>query len=226
MHQPARQYQFTNTEFNYVKIQPEIVTEVFDIEDMNTSWPKFDTSFQKEILSRVFNSYLTKLEDCNGTGDLEQDRKTGNFVPIVQNVIRGSFTHPYTNEQLFTIHIGECSATKADRYGTKQLVVFKNGQPIFSLNLNGDVQKRFDLDKDGQDEWLLSYGMCDLQSCFRGASVMRFNNGQIEKLIDLDYVYESYCGNENNGEIKWKSVKSIFRQKLEFQIQEKMKLCK
>jgi hypothetical protein len=111
--------------------------------------------------------------------------------PRVLAAVSGSFTAPGMREKIFTVETGECGAAPVG-FGSRRLVLTRDGKPVASVETGGEVLKKFDVDKDGRDEFLLSWGSCEPGACRRWADVARFGDG-VEVLSRLGVVYRSDC---------------------------------
>lgn len=126
--------------------------------------------------------------------------------PKALAVVSGSFTAPGMNEKIFTVDVGRCGA-ETPSFGSRRLVLTRDGKPVASVESGGEALKRFDIDGDGRDEFLLSWGGCESGTCKRWADVARFGKG-VEVVERLGVVYRSDCGNGGGVRIKDVVVRS------------------
>ena len=172
---------------------------------------------QRIVLSKVFRKYLTDENKCrndfqpSGDNYLASARNAGQIVPLIGDVVPGSFTAPGQSETAYVIWVSECGATHADNYGSKRVAIF-SGQKLVAdvdADFNGNVIRKTDLDMDGVDELLMSGGDMAQGTVIEVAELVEFRNGRRRVIQDLGTVVEDNCGSGFPGASSKASVLSI-----------------
>lgn len=169
---------------------PPARIHVFGVADMGPwpSPPKGEEAREAVALA------ASETEDCG-------------VAPKALASISGSFTAPGRNEKIFTVEVGRCGA-ETPSFGSRRLVLTRDGKPVISVETGGEALKKFDIDGDGRDEFLLSWGRCESGVCKRWADVARFGK-EVEVVEKLGVVYRSSCGTGGDVRIKDVVVRSV-----------------
>jgi hypothetical protein len=156
---------------------------------------ELDPHESKRILDRVFlGHYLTDRQQCQITqSDLLLDRQTGNFLPYVSQMAKGSFTRANASQTLYVIRVGECGATAKNDYGSNMLVVF-DGQNVVARGLTTgrtSIRGIFDLSGDGRQEILLTSEWGRQGVSDESIKLARFDGSALTILKDFGMVFRS-----------------------------------
>lgn len=186
--------------------------------DRNVAPPKISVAAQRTIFSKVFGRFLTDENKCNaqfdasGSNDvLKAARDAGQIVPVINDMINGSFTAPGQTQVAYVIAVGECNASHADNYGTKRVVIFSGQQLV--ANVDADFQNsillKMDLNSDGIDELLMSSGDMNQGTLIEMASLVDFQKGRRHVIQDFGTVTEDSCASQSPGSSAKASVLSL-----------------
>jgi hypothetical protein len=150
----------------------------------------------KQLLDALFGKYLKTEQECpDAPGTLDQALEQRNIVPSVIVAARGAFSAVAQDERLYHVSIGECGASQADDLGRAMLVVTRGGAIVAREVVSGAsmLSRVIDVDADGQDELLMTYGFTNQGILTRNAKLHRFEQGKLGTSKDLGTVYENGC---------------------------------
>ena len=162
---------------------------------------KISNATQRQVLSKMFRQYLTDESRCKGdfarddTDYLAAARRSGQMVPLVAEVVTGSFTAPGQTETAYVIFVNECNASHADNYGTKRVAIFSGQQLVADVDADfkGSFVRKTDLNSDGVDELLMTAGDMNQGILIEIASLVEFRNGRRQVIEDFGTVIENSC---------------------------------
>lgn len=166
-----------------------------DTSDPNVS-SKIDKDVQNKFLKRLFGTYLTDAKQCPQTSDdIDVALKRGQIVPSVVAVARGSFSGSGVDEKLYLVFIGECGATHAENFGRMMLVLTKDDDILAKDVIGGgsSMHSVLDLDRDGQNEFILISGFMNHGIMVQSASLQRFDGTRLFVVKDFETVLENSC---------------------------------
>jgi hypothetical protein len=191
-----------NTPGEIVLYNPETAAAMIVIPpNSNAIWgSELTTQEQKQVVDAVFpGKHLASEEECPEevySLSLKDQRASGYFRPYVRQVVAGAFTAPGTNEKLYLIAVGECYAPHSEQWGTCELAVLRNGTLVSRAPLDGALHKILlasDLDGDGRNEILLSYGDGGQGSYFESVDVVRMDTSHLAVVKGSTSVLEADC---------------------------------
>jgi hypothetical protein len=136
---------------------------------------------------------ISGLEKCN------------KVTPQILAETRGSFTSSNKQESIYTIVVGGCGIG-INQFGSRRLILARDGIPTASFETGGEILKAFDLNRDGRDEALLSWGECRNDICKRSANIIKVEESKIITILELGTIYESDCKLEQDGLIRIKDI--------------------
>jgi len=186
-------------------------------EDRGGKPPRIPAATQRLVLSKVFRKYLTDESKCSqdfaagGDSYLESARKAGQIVPLISEMVTGSFTAPGQRQTAYVIYTGECGASHADNYGSKRVAIFAGQLLIADVDsdFKGHIVRKTDLDSDGVDELLMTAGDMAMGTLIEIAALVDFRNGRRNVIEDLGTVVEDSCASGFPGSSAKASVLSI-----------------
>ncbi len=117
------------------------------------------------------------------------------MVPLVAEMVTGSFTAAGQTETAYVIFVNECNASHADSYGTKRIAIFSGQQLVADLDADfkSSFARKTDLNSDGVDELLMTGGDMNQGTLIVIASLVEFRNGRMRVIEDLGTVVEDSC---------------------------------
>jgi hypothetical protein len=204
---------------------------------------KLSTAAAKRILDRIFSGgYLTDNKQCRGVADnlrgagarpeavLPAARAQGDFVPFVFEVAAGSFTAPRVSQTLYLITVGECGAIHAENWGSNLLAVFQGDAVVAQSIIAGgsSIGGVFDLDGDGQSEFLLAGGYTGMGETIVVAQLSRFDHAKLVNVKSFGQVLNDSCGSiDPNRGSKFSVIRALAQpvKPLEFHVEQVTKPC-
>jgi hypothetical protein len=168
---------------------------------------KISNATQRLVLSKMFRRYLTDQSRCNGdfardeTDYLAAARRSGQIVPLVAEMVTGSFTAPGQTETAYVVFVNECNASHADNYGTKRVAIFAGQQLVADVDADfkSSFVRKTDLNSDGVDELLMTAGDMNQGTVIEIASLVEFRNGRRRVIENLGTVIENTCASGSPG---------------------------
>ena len=191
---------------------------LFDFRKDDSAGPaKITAATQRMVLSKVFRRYMTDPDKCNRDFSASSDdylasaRRAGQIVPLIGNVVTGSFTAPGQTQTAYVIFVGECNASHAENFGSKRVAIFSGQQLVADLDVDfrGGIARKTDLDSDGVDELLMTTGDMAQGTLIKIAALLEFRNGRVRVIEDFGTVVEDSCGSGAPGSSAKASVLSI-----------------
>ena len=168
----------------------------------NAAPPRIPNATQRTVLSKVFRRYLTDDNKCNPQFDAGQSndrlasaRRAGQIVPLINDVVNGSFTAPGQTQTLYVIAVNECNATHADNFGTKRVAIFSGQQLVADVDVEfkSRIVRKTDLDGDGVDELLMTTSDMGQGTYIAMATLVSFQNGRHRAIEEFGTVIEDSC---------------------------------
>jgi hypothetical protein len=192
----------------------------------NAIWgSELTTEEQKRVVAAVFpGKHLTGSEQCPEEAfslSLKDQRASGYFRPYVRQAVVGAFTAAGRNEKLYLVVTGECYGPHSEQWGTCDLAVLRDDALVSRVPLEGALHKILlasDLDGDGRDEILLSYGDGGQGSYFESIEVVRMDTSHLAVVKASTTVVDAQCTGQGLGE-KLSIVYVTRRPRLRFRIQ-------
>ena len=186
--------------------------------DSNVKPPRVPVTLQRSIFTKVFGKYLLDENKCNaqfdasGSADtLKAARDAGQIVPVINDMVNGSFTAAGQTQVAYVIAVGECNASHADNFGTKRVAIFSGQQLV--ANVDADFQSaillKMDLNSDGIDELLMTSGDMNQGTLEETASLVDFQKGHRRVIQDFGTVVEDSCASRLPGSTSKASVISL-----------------
>ncbi len=191
---------------------------LFDFREYRTGKPqRIPLATQRLVLSKVFRKYLTDESKCSqdfalaGDNYLASARKAGQIVPLIAEMVNGSFTAPGQTQTAYVILTGECGASHADNYGSKRVAIFSGQQLVADVDADftSHINRKTDLDGDGVDELLMTSGDMGQGTLIEIAVLVEFKNGRRRVIEDFGTVVEDSCASGFPGSSAKASVLSI-----------------
>jgi len=191
---------------------------LFDFRNERTGKPpRIPAATQRMVLSKVFRRYLTDENKCrsdfqpSGDNYLASARNAGQIVPLIGDVVTGSFTAPGQTETAYVIWTNECGATHADNYGSKRVAIFSGQKLVADVDsdFNGAIVRKTDLNSDGVDELLMSAGDMGQGTLIEVAELVEFRNGKRRVIEEFGTVVEDTCASGFQGSSSKASVLSF-----------------
>ena len=176
---------------------------LFDFRNQrNVSAATIPTRTQRNVLSKVFQKYLTDEAKCKSDFDISSDdplrvaRTSGEIVPSIVDMASGSFTTPGRPQIAYVISVSECNASHADNFGTKRVAIFAGQQLIADVDVdfNNSIVRKTDLNGDGINELLMTTGDMHQGVLTQTADLLEFSNGRVRVIEDFGTVTEDSCG--------------------------------
>ena len=177
--------------------------------------PKISAATERMVLSKMFRRYLTDQSRCNQNFDagnnsdyLAAARRAGEIVPSIFTVATGSFTAAGQQQTLYLVSVSECNASHADAFGTKRVAIFNGQQLVADLDVNfkNNIEIKTDLNGDGIDELLLSSTDTHQGVVEEMATLVSFQNKQVQVIHDFGLVAEDSCASLMPGSASKASV--------------------
>ncbi|MFN2408106.1 MAG: hypothetical protein ABR594_18830 [Pyrinomonadaceae bacterium] len=180
---------------------------LYDFRNERTTRPqRISPAIERDVLSKVFRSYLTDPNRCKAEFEAGEDflagaRRAGQIVPDVAEVIIGSFTAAGQTETAYLIFVNECNASHADNYGSKRLAIFSGLRLVADIDLDfrSGVVSKTDLDKDGINELLMTSGDMHQGEMIQTAALVSLQNGRMRVVQDFGTVVEDNCASLKRG---------------------------
>jgi hypothetical protein len=191
---------------------------LFDFRQNRAAKPlRISPATQRMVLSKVFRRYLTDENKCRSdfqpSGDdyLASARKAGQIVPMISDMVTGSFTAPGQTQTAYVIFTGECGASHADSYGSKRVAIFSGQQLVADVDADfkSGIVRKTDLDGDGLDELLLTAGGMGQGTLIEIAALVEFKNGRMRVVEDFGTVVYDSCASGFPGSSSKASVLSM-----------------
>ena len=145
----------------------------------------------KRVIAKLFPAGTKLVEEC-------VDMETPALIPGVDGKLTGSFTSGGRNETLYVVTVWDCQLGHADGNGTTKFVVTEPLKPSGDVKIlaNAEVQgvgtgvnRMLDLDKDGQNELVITYGYTGQGITMETPSLVRFAGSNLAadpKFADLE----------------------------------------
>ena len=152
---------------------------------------------------------------------------SGYFHPYVRQAVAGAFTAAGKNEKLYVVVVGECYAPHSEQWGTCDLAVLRDGVLVSRAPLEGALHKILlasDLDGDGRNEIVLSYGDGGQGSYFESIEVVRMDTSRLAVVKAFTTVVDAQCTGPILGE-KLSIVYVTRRPRLRFRIETHDRPC-
>lgn len=191
---------------------------LFDFRKDDTAGPpKIPAATQRMVLSKVFRRYMTDQDKCNRDFTASSDdylasaRRAGQIVPLIGDVVTGSFTAPGQTQTAYVIYVNECNASHAENFGSKRVAIFSGQQLVADLDVDfrGGIVRKTDLNSDGVDELLMTTGDMAQGVLIKIASLLEFRHGRMHVIEDFGTVVEDSCASGSSGSSAKASVLSI-----------------
>jgi hypothetical protein len=187
-------------------------------QDQTSAPPKISLAAQQAVLSKVFRRYLSDESRCNRRFDassssdpLAAARTAGQIVPLIAEMVTGSFTAPGQTQTAYVIFVKECNASHADNFGSKRVAIFSGQQLIANVDADsrGSIVRKTDLNGDGVDELLMASSYMGQGTLTEMAALVEFRNGRLRIIEDFGAVNDDSCASGSPGSTATASVISI-----------------
>jgi hypothetical protein len=170
------------------------------------------------------------LRDGSPEQILAGARAAGDFVPWVFEVADGSFTERGEHQRLYLLTVGECGASYADNFGSEMLAVFQGDAVVARSVIYGgsSILGVFDLDGDGQNEFVLTDGFTNQGNTVEAARLARFDHGKLVDVKHFGQVMDDSCASGFPGsKLTYSVIHALVRagKPPEFKVEPKNEPC-